>query len=97
MVRVRGHVAARIEFHSQLIEHAPHRSNKAHRNEYEIRFHRKFSAGNRLELWRGADTHSVQLLNVAIAGEFCSRQAPIAHATFFVRAFDAQLHWPEWP
>src|SRR6202521_5566576 len=31
------------------------------------------------------------------ATKFCSRQAPVAHAPFFMCALDAQLHRPEWP
>src|ERR1700692_729607 len=31
------------------------------------------------------------------ASEFCGRDAPVADATFFVRAFDAELHRPQWP
>ena len=41
----------------------------------------------------------MQLLHVAVfvAGELHRVDAPIAHAAFFVRAFDAQLHRPQRP
>src|SRR5260370_24840235 len=39
----------------------------------------------------------MHLLNVAIPGEFCSREAPIAHAALFMCALDAKLHRPERP
>ena len=46
----------------------------------------------------GVDARRVQLLHVAlVAGELERRDAPVAHAAFFVRAFDAQLHRPQRP
>jgi hypothetical protein len=39
-------------------------ANKTHREQDKINFHRKFSAGNRLELWRWGYSHGVQLLHM---------------------------------
>ena len=94
------HVAALIECHTQLLDHAVlDRAEEAHGEEDEIDIEDQLGAKDGFELWWRADADHVQLLHVAvlIAGELDAVDAPVADAAFFVGALSAELQRPERP
>ncbi len=70
-------------------------SQKAHRQQHQVRIQREFRARQWLEFRRWADPDGVQLLHVAllVAGEARGGDAPLPDAAFFVRTFRAQAAW----
>src|ERR1022692_4310643 len=98
VIPIGRHIAAPIQRHAYLLDHAVlHRAGEAHGEQHQIGLQGEFRPRQRFKLRRHA--HGVQLLHVAlfVAVELHRVAAPTAHAAFFVRAFDAQLHRPQRP
>ena len=91
VILVRRHVAAVVELNFQLFDHAvAHRTQETHGDQDEIGIHSELGAHDGFELRGRANPYGVKLpdVTVFVASEFAGRDTPVAHAAFFVSAFN---------
>ena len=75
------------------------RTRESHRNQHEVGVDREIRPGDRCKRRRRTDPHQMQPLHVPllITFELRRRNAPLPHATLFMRCLRPQLHRPERP